>query len=558
MFMKRFLIFVFPVVMFVALISIRSVSAATIVVNSNLVTVADDGVCTLREAITAANTNTASGATAGECIAGESSVTDQINFAPNVTGTILMTAGFPTIIESVSINGPGANVLTVNANGTDRVFDINSSTDNQTVAISGLTVTGGQSGGGSGVAVSTGDTLNLSNCIITGNTAAGIGGGGIANVGGTVTVTNCTISGNSAVLTGGGSGLGGGILNTSGNLTINNSTIWNGNTAETSGGGIHFDFGTLTINNSTIDGNHALAGDGGGIFGGSGATMLTITNTTISGNTAVGQPGAGFGGGISNSTKPVILNNVTITNNTADNAGGGLASIGESISMRNTIVAGNTGGTSGGPDCAPGSPIDSLGFNILGNNSDCVFTGTNNVNGDQVGTGGSPINPLLGSLQNNGGPTETHALQPGSPAIDKGDNSTCAATDQRGVTRPQGTACDIGAFEVSLLCGNSKLDPGETCDDGNTTSGDGCSSTCQDETAGAVCGNNIVETGEECDDGNINSGDGCSATCQNEETIAGGGRGCELGEANSTGNLATVLLAFVALSSLLVLRTRKN
>jgi hypothetical protein len=122
----------------------------------------------------------------------------------------------------------------------------------------------------------------------------------------------------------------------------------------------------------------------------------------------------------------------------------------------NTILATNTGST--GPDCANTGTVTSQGYNLIGNNTGCTFTP---ATGDQVGTGASPINPLLGALGDNGGPTPTMSLLTNSPAINAGNPAAvsdatapappalipCATTDQRGVSRPQGAFCDIGAFE---------------------------------------------------------------------------------------------------------------
>ncbi|MEK7324904.1 MAG: choice-of-anchor Q domain-containing protein, partial [Chloroflexota bacterium] len=203
--------------------------------------------------------------------------------------------------------------------------------------------------------------------------------------------------------------------------------------------------GTLALTNVTISNN--AASSGGGIYI-SGSGGLTMTNVTISTNTATGD-----GGGVTIASGGTgALTNVTITNNTADsNAddtgnGGGirLSSTVGVVTLKNTLIAGNVDNspTTLNPDCS--GAMTSQGYNLLGNNTGCTFTPTT---GDQVGTAGSPINPLLGPLQNNGGQTSTHALLTGSPAINAGANAACPATDQRGVSRPQGAACDIGAYE---------------------------------------------------------------------------------------------------------------
>jgi CSLREA domain-containing protein len=202
------------------------------------------------------------------------------------------------------------------------------------------------------------------------------------------------------------------------------------------GGGIQ-NSGNLTILESTIRGNIAPGtGTGGGINNATGAT-LTLTNSTVSGNTAAQQ-----GGGIA-SDGALTLNSCTVTANTGSSTAGGVHSgSGTPKAAMNTIIAGNTGGAS--PDVL--GAFNSLSFNLIGNaNGATGFA--NGVNNDQVGSTGSPINPRLGPLQDNGGPTRTHALRtiPGdsSPAFQTG--STALATDQRGA--PRVTPDSIGAFD---------------------------------------------------------------------------------------------------------------
>jgi cysteine-rich repeat protein len=111
----------------------------------------------------------------------------------------------------------------------------------------------------------------------------------------------------------------------------------------------------------------------------------------------------------------------------------------------------------------------------------------NGLSNDQVGSSASPVDPLLDSLQDNGGSLPTQALFEDSPAVNAGDNASCAATDERGVSRPQGPACDIGAYEKGV-CGDGFPEPEESCDDGNITDGDGCSATCSTESPGTTGG----------------------------------------------------------------------
>jgi hypothetical protein len=207
-------------------------------------------------------------------------------------------------------------------------------------------------------------------------------------------------------------------------LTLIALTLTHGNAGNGPGGGISNSGGTVTLTNSTVSGNSATAGlEGGGIVNFNGGTV-TLTNSTVSDNSAL------FGGG-------------------------GIFNVGGAVTLRNTILAGNSAST--GPDCV--GTLTSGGYNLLGNDSGCVFTP---ATGDQVGTAASPIDPTLGPLQDNGGPTYTQALLAGSPAIDVVSQAHLAGltTDQRGLPRPNNgeTVGDIGAYEVQ--------DPATTCPGG--------------------------------------------------------------------------------------------
>jgi CSLREA domain-containing protein len=383
-----------------------SADAATLTVNS----IADDGTgtctasnCTLRDAISSAVPD------------------DTITFSLPANSTITLVIGELLINKNLTINGPGANMLTVqrsHAAGTQpfRVFNILSN-----VAIIGLTIANGSSPiGAGGFNTSGGGILNngaaatalIINSIISGNLAvAGNsgGGGGIANVGGTVLIENSTISGNSAYG-------GGGIRSSGGTVAILNSTI-SGNTANIAGGGIGTTLATMTIVNSTISGNVGLTG-GGGIN--TNTATVNIFNSTISGNSVTAF---GRGGGIENFAETSTVN------------------------VRNTIIANNTN-PAGAPDFM--GTLTSQGYNLIGNTGSTIITG--DTTGNQLN-----VDPNLGPLQDNGGSTKTHALLTGSTAIDTG-NSNGSTTDQRGFVRPVddptitnasgGDGSDIGAYEV--------------------------------------------------------------------------------------------------------------
>jgi CSLREA domain-containing protein len=359
--------------------------AATITVNS-LADDADgaDGECTLREAITSANTDTASGTATGECAAGSATENDVINFALPGTApwTVNLTAELPPLASNIEIDGPGDDQLTVTRPDTAENFRIFTVTgDTTVVTISGMTISNGNvvdntDGGGiliadsgtltvtdstisgnftedagAGIAIDedTDGTLTVTGSTITDNTAEFDNGGGISNAGtGTVTVTDSTISGNFTGHEGGalandgdgtlmvtGSTIGpdnfsdseGGIYNGVGSiLTVTGSTITD-NSTNSDGGGID-NSGTLTVTDSTISGNtsgpSSFGGEGGGIRSGTGFfdpdETTTIINSTISGNTAAGE--GAVGGGVYNSFGLTVIEFSTITNNTVEDAEG--------------------------------------------------------------------------------------------------------------------------------------------------------------------------------------------------------------------------------------------
>jgi RTX calcium-binding nonapeptide repeat (4 copies) len=318
----------------------------------------------------------------------------------DVPRTITLTAGMLAVGNesgSVTVAGPGANLLTVNANHASRVFDINSESS---VTLTGATITGGSAGSGKGGGVDNyGGTLSLANVTISGNSA--YEGGGLSNYDGTTSLTNVTISGNSAFQ-------GGGVANDYGTLSLTNVTV-SGNTAANDAGGLNANGGTTTLTNVTLSGNIATNGVGGGIRN-DGA--LSLTNVTLSGNSS------GFnGGGLTTTVSTVSLTNVTVTGNSTHGNGGGLdMEDGSSANLINTIVAGNTSG---------------VGVDISGSN-----TGTNNLIGGD---------PLLAPLGDYGGPTLTMPPLPGSPAIGAGTSTGAPTTDQRGFAR--GATVDIGAVQ---------------------------------------------------------------------------------------------------------------
>ena len=323
--------------------------------------------------------------------------------ATGVSGVIALTGGELLVQKSVTINGGGPDVLAVDGNAVSRVFHIGAG---KTVTISGLTITNGHDDTlGGGIENEQGATLTISNSILSSNVAGSVGnpavqGGGIHSLG-TLTIVNTTITANSA---GGISGVGGG--------------IYNG--------------GTVTILNSTVSANTASAG--GGLNNGSAAGIAaTITNSTFSGNAAVAYGGACFNGG------RLHLTNSTLSGNSA-NTGSGILVFGP-LQIGNTILdKGDTGATIGSFGAVT---VISLGYNLSSDDGSGHLTGP----GDQINT-----DPMLGPLQDNGGPTFTHALLRRSPAINAGDPNFTPppSNDQRGpgFRRVRNGRIDIGSYEV--------------------------------------------------------------------------------------------------------------
>jgi hypothetical protein len=358
------------------------------------------GICALRDAITAANAKTATNG----CVAGTGN--DTIQFS--VTGTIPLAGDLPTVTDShLTINGPASPGITI-------------------------------SGGFFSVEIASGATVSLKKLRIVDSS------GGIDNSG-TLTVINSTVSDHLEQ---------GGISN-GGTLTVINSTV-SDNFSFNAGGGI-FNVGTLTVINSTISRNGASEEPAGGIYNDG---TLTVINSTFYGN------GGDFGGGITNTGTAAVTNStfydnidgissggrLTVTNSTfSGNIGVGIAA-GTKATIKSTILAANSYANCFGT-------ITDTGYNIS-DDTTCGFAKTGLANN------GDGVNPLLSpaGLANNGGPTQTIALQSGSPAIDAIPVADCTdqstppkpiTTDQRGFPRPESgeQVCDIGAYEFQDFAG---------------------------------------------------------------------------------------------------------
>jgi hypothetical protein len=521
----------------------------------------------LRYCITQANAN------------GDSS--NQIVFAPALSGTIILTQGPLTISKDLEIDGPGQDLVTVSGNHQSGVFKISADPGVQAVTMSGLTIADGTGilvdgqfqGGG---IYNDHANLTLSNCTVSGNAVGTKGnGGGIYNKLGTLIVNSSTISGNAG-------SRGGGIYNYFGTVVVSASTV----SDNTLGGGISCEYiGELTVDSSTIANNQSgdwgagifshvpttithstISGNstsqlGGGIYvggGGSRQTLVTISDSAILGNTAVedgglfnigdtvlldhtivsgndatgsssesaaagginnqgrmsitdctiannigpgiqtssslvmtgstvsGNVGDFLGGGLFVSYGDAQISNSTISGNTAADAGGGIAlwahvgtveltsvtitgntasgtsslftgggglsflapESSQYVLIRNTLIAGNSTATVD-PDVE--GTVLSLGFNLVGVGGDSQGWRANDLVGQA-----NPIDPKLGPLRDNGGPTLTHAVLAGSPAILNGDPALDGMTDQRGTPRFHtgvDVPVDIGAFDATALEG---------------------------------------------------------------------------------------------------------
>ena len=320
---------------------------------------------------------------------------------------------------------------------------------------------------GNGGGVNNAGTLTIQDSIIRDNLSAGLGGspsgcdGGGVYSSSTLTIERSTIRDNiGGEASDAVAGDGGGVYIFSGAATIKNSAI-TGNSSGVdansgtsgNGGGVHVQGGTATIENSVISSNTASGEGHGGTPGNGGGVsvqggIVTIENSTLSGNTAQGK-----GGGVYTGGGTLTLAHTTITDNTGDSENhysavhsGGIHHGGGTVNLKNSIVFGNDDvGETSSEDCA--GTIVSQGYNLVGDGTGCPSGGA----GDQTTT-----DAKLGPLQNNGGPTETHALLYDSPAvkvIPSGTNG-CGdtyTTDQRGETRPQGGRCDVGAYESAYI-----------------------------------------------------------------------------------------------------------
>ena len=390
---------------------------------------------------------------------------DIISFAPSLAGQTIRLVSELVIDKLLTIDGSGlATPVAIsgdtdnNGTGNVRAFKVN---QNVNATLIHLTITKGRNNYGGGV-------YNCGTLIVIDSTfsdnSVSTDGAGIYNCN-RLTVINSVFSGNKAFQDGGGiaahsttavttienstftdnwAWTDGGAIRGGGTLVVTKSGFF-GNSAQSGGGITHV--GTLTVEESIFDDNSASFG--GAIENAGASTTGNIANTTLSNNSAISggaitnsgvmtvtnstffNNSASTGGGIHNYTYfSLTLMNSTFSNNKATNSGGGIYNQSwGAVNAVNTIMANST---SGG-DCVNNGEYG-LNINNLVEDGSCFAS----LQGD----------PNLAPLADNGGFTQTMALPPGSPAIDAGDDENCAATDQRGITRPQGSHCDIGAYEL--------------------------------------------------------------------------------------------------------------
>ncbi|MCA9052862.1 MAG: hypothetical protein KDA75_03450 [Planctomycetaceae bacterium] len=462
-------------------------------------TIAGDGLVTLREAIAAANSGTATDLNES----GEAGL-DEIVFQAGLDGMIALTLGDLDIRDDLTITGHGRRSTVIDAQQLSRIFDV--SGDGLQVALHGMTLKNGRTtaDGDSGGAIrwetSGNSGLTISHSMLSGNSTGGadaeggalsvknLSGGITVDVhvlastlndnqtdgerahGGAIALRNASLELTDSVVVrnraAGDDADGGGIFGDFGQLSIVRSTV-NSNAAADDGGAIAMSEVRLETQDSTFANNVAREGSGGAIWGWGGFQgRVFLSNSTVSGNRAVGA--SAEGGGIYGFNLPITLQSSTVTGNAAE-IGGGVAAYADAnraLVIKSSIVAGNHASVN--PDVtAPiygGHPNLAVTHSLIGDSAGTGLAeaqsadGAGNLIGSAVGAG--VIDPRLGPLENNGGPTWTHALLDNSPAIDAGGSTPpllgqSFAGDQRGFPyhRISNGAMDMGSFEVQVSDG---------------------------------------------------------------------------------------------------------
>lgn len=401
------------------------------------------------------NTNDSGAGSLRDAIASASSG-DTINFNLTYPATITLTTGSLQIPVDLTISGPGESNLAISGNNASKIFEIPSGV---TIVITGLAMQDGYFGGlccedvysAGGGAIENLGTLTLTGISIS--QSSGARGGGINNWG-TLTVNDSLIANNTSCC-----GLAAGGIWNAGTMTVHKSTFV-GNEGYYDGGGI-FSGGPTSVDGSTFLNNHADHGAGGGIYGGGApSTPVTVTNSTFLGNTAASNGGGvSDGGGAYGGGGTLLIANSTFSGNGAG-GGGDIANF-SNLTLKSTILANSS--LTGGDCYAGGGTTTSTGYNISDDGSCSGFmTAIGDVNNTPAGFDPS-------GLQSNGGPTQTIALLSTSPAVDSIPTSACTdvngnpvTKDQRGISRPQGSACDAGAYEL-IPAANDGVPTGAVC-----------------------------------------------------------------------------------------------
>jgi hypothetical protein len=408
----------------VATMSYSALQAAEIPVTSDEPVIDANGKCSLIEAIVNANADAALHA---DCPAGDEADTiileaeeytlEEVDNADEQGAN-----GLPIITSEIEIEGNGAHITRDEEAPPFRILAV---AETGELTLDALTISGGY---------------------LDPSLGTDIFGAGIFNDGGALTLNHSTISNNEGID-------GGGALFNSGEATLTHSTL-SDNTTEGDGAGIFNEGGEVTVENSTISGNDSTDGEGGGIFN-EAESFVTLINSTVSGNHA------GFGGaGISNDGS-LTLTNSTITANHTEGTGGGIRTrVAASMTIAQSIIAGNVAAEGNEVfnrvGTEPGVGVITVdAHNLFGDSSqsnlaafanDLFQPGASDLTATSDGSHPTTLDAMLDpNLQNNGGATETHALVPGSPALNGAP--TGPETDQRGLARPQGNGFDIGAFE---------------------------------------------------------------------------------------------------------------
>ena len=418
---------------------------------------------------------------------GELVVEDSLSIDGTSVGGVLITGDADD--DDITVGDTNITDVSASFGGTagddDDLLDDNSRVVNFTgssgnLTLTGLTITGGRATGsidvGGGILFDSGGVLSLSNSTVSGNSSGG-DGGGISTTNGDVSLSSSTVSGNSS------GGNGGGISNFQGDVSLSSSTV-SGNSSGGNGGGIRTRNGDVSLSSSTVSDNNSV----GGYYGGGGGVFAREANVSLLNSTVSGNSTASRGGGIYiYELGDLSLVNSTVSGNSSVDNGGGIHVYGD-VSLLNSTVSGNSSGAIGGGGVAfPENNLVTINNSIIAGNTasetapDVLAVGDmannlivrNSLIGNATGSGitsmtgtGNILNQaaLLGPLSDNGGPTQTHRLLPGSPAIDAGDNSlavdangTLLQSDQRGELRlfdgnGDGTATvDIGAVESQIV-----------------------------------------------------------------------------------------------------------